>query len=62
FQTNCYIFEETGVYPDGISIPCIHYLQHYCQPIQLFGAPNGLCSSITESSKWQNQWGGKRHL
>ena len=43
------IFEELGVHPDGISLPRQHSLVHYRQLIQEFGAPNGLCSSITES-------------
>jgi hypothetical protein len=30
-------------------LPRQHSLKHYCLLIQLFGAPNGLCSSITES-------------
>ena len=43
------IFVETGVCPNGISIPHLHSLKHYISHIQDFGAPNGLCSSITES-------------
>ncbi|KIK91278.1 hypothetical protein PAXRUDRAFT_149829, partial [Paxillus rubicundulus Ve08.2h10] len=43
------IFEDTGVHPDGISIPWIHSLQHYHEMVQLFGAPNGISSSIVES-------------
>lgn len=49
FETKRFIFEDTGVRPDGISIPRIHSLQHYKEMVQLFGAPNGLCSSIVES-------------
>ncbi|KAF8124100.1 hypothetical protein EV363DRAFT_1178461 [Boletus edulis] len=49
FKTHCSIFETSGIRPSGISIPRIHALQHYKEMIQLFGAPNGLCSSITES-------------
>ena len=37
------------VRPDGYSLPCQHSLKHYRFLIQEFGAPNGLCSSITES-------------
>ncbi|KAJ7206426.1 hypothetical protein C8J57DRAFT_1441213 [Mycena rebaudengoi] len=33
----------------NISLPCQHSLVHYIRFIQLFGSPNGLCSSITES-------------
>ena len=43
------IFEEVGVRPDGFSLPRQHALVHYVRSIQLFGSPNGLCSSITES-------------
>lgn len=43
------IFVTTGVCPEGISLPCQHSLQHYCQLIEQFGAPDGLSTSITES-------------
>ncbi|TBU25238.1 hypothetical protein BD311DRAFT_780434 [Dichomitus squalens] len=43
------IFEEVGVRPDGLSLPRQHALIHYVKSIRLFGSPNGLCSSITES-------------
>lgn len=43
------IFEDTGIRPDGFSLPRQHALVHYVRSIQLFGSPNGLCSSITES-------------
>jgi hypothetical protein len=42
------IFITTGVRV-SISLPCQHALFHYYLSIQLFGSPNGLCSSITES-------------
>ncbi|KAK6992785.1 hypothetical protein R3P38DRAFT_3408214 [Favolaschia claudopus] len=42
------IFIETGVRVD-ISLPRQHSLVHYIPSIRLFGSPNGLCSSITES-------------
>jgi hypothetical protein len=42
------IFKETGVRND-FSLPRQHSLSHYRFLIQQFGAPNGLCSSITES-------------
>ncbi|KAG1838891.1 hypothetical protein F4604DRAFT_1885392 [Suillus subluteus] len=42
------IFKTTGVV-STFSLPCQHSLCHYILMIQLFGAPNGLCSSITES-------------
>jgi hypothetical protein len=34
---------------DGYSLPRQHSIVHYRHLIQEFGAPNGLCSSITES-------------
>ena len=34
---------------DQVSLPQQHALKHYIHSIQLFGSPNGLCSSITES-------------
>ncbi|KAJ7470114.1 hypothetical protein B0H11DRAFT_1730665 [Mycena galericulata] len=42
------IFIQTGVRVD-ISLPRQHSLVHYARSIRLFGSPNGLCSSITES-------------
>src|SRR5437773_319106 len=38
-----------GVNGDKVSLPRQHSLKHYVRSIQLFGSPNGLCSSITES-------------
>lgn len=43
------IFRVSGVRPDGFSLPRQHSLKHYRHNIENFGAPNGLCSSITES-------------
>jgi hypothetical protein len=43
------IFQTLGVRPTGFSLPRQHSLSHYRQLIRMFGAPNGLCSSITES-------------
>ncbi|THU92773.1 hypothetical protein K435DRAFT_829595 [Dendrothele bispora CBS 962.96] len=47
------IFREVGVRDEdttlGFSIPRQHALSHYRYLIEEFGAPNGLCSSITES-------------
>jgi hypothetical protein len=43
------IFEVSGVRPSGISLPRQHALVHYVSLVRLFGAPNGLCSSLTES-------------
>ena len=44
-----FIFQTTGVRPTGFSLPRQHSLIHYRRHIEEFGAPNGLCSSITES-------------
>jgi hypothetical protein len=43
------IFRVSGVRADGFSLPRQHSLKHYRRIIENFGAPNGLCSSITES-------------
>ncbi|KAG2005872.1 hypothetical protein CC2G_002238 [Coprinopsis cinerea AmutBmut pab1-1] len=42
------IFTTTGT-RDNLSLPRQHALSHYPSAIEQFGAPNGLCSSITES-------------
>jgi hypothetical protein len=49
FQTYREIFRSSGVRESGFSLPRQHSLVHYSINIQDFGAPNGLCSSITES-------------
>lgn len=43
------IFREAGIRPDGFCLPRQHSLKHYANSVMKFGAPNGLCSSITES-------------
>lgn len=43
------IFRDVGVRKKGFNLPRQHALTHYRQLIIDFGAPNGLCSSITES-------------
>ncbi|KAG0701698.1 hypothetical protein DFH29DRAFT_982629 [Suillus ampliporus] len=43
------IFVDIGVRHNGISLPHQHSLCHYRHLIQQFDAPNGLCSSLTES-------------
>ena len=48
FHNYCEVFRMDGVRPDGFSLPRQHALKHYHQNITNFGAPNGLCSSITE--------------
>ncbi|KAI6004187.1 hypothetical protein EDD15DRAFT_2385241 [Pisolithus albus] len=47
FYRYCEVFKTTGVI-SSFSLPRQHAMKHYKQLIQ-FGAPNGLCSSITES-------------
>jgi hypothetical protein len=42
------VFIEAGV-RTAISLPRQHALKHFYHAIHLFGSPNGLCSSITES-------------
>ena len=42
------VFITTGVRAH-LSLPRQHAMVHYRELIELFGAPNGLCSSITES-------------
>jgi hypothetical protein len=49
FQHYRTIFENLGVRPEGFALPRQHSLVHYPSLIRSFGAPNGLCSSITES-------------
>jgi hypothetical protein len=43
------VFQRLGV-RDGFSLPRQHSMKHYVSHIRNFGAPNGLCSSITESA------------
>ncbi|KAL7279950.1 hypothetical protein ACG7TL_006361 [Trametes sanguinea] len=43
------VFVELGIRPTGFGLPRQHALVHYVEAIRLFGSPNGLCSSITES-------------
>ncbi|KAJ6611875.1 hypothetical protein B0H10DRAFT_1951013 [Mycena sp. CBHHK59/15] len=43
------IFIESGVCLNSFCLPRQHSLTHYCYLIQEFSAPNGLCSSMTES-------------
>ena len=46
------VFQRVGVRDPtsaGFSLPRQHAMTHYHQHIKNFGAPNGLCSSITES-------------
>ena len=49
FLHNCAIFEDSGIRPEGFALPSQHSMIHYHSMVRLFGAPNGLCTSITES-------------
>lgn len=49
FHTHREIFRTSGVRPTGFNLPRQHSLVHLIKQIQEFGAPGGLCSSITES-------------
>ncbi|KAH6901585.1 hypothetical protein BKA70DRAFT_1157797 [Coprinopsis sp. MPI-PUGE-AT-0042] len=49
FHNNREIFRDLDIRPTGFSLPRQHSMVHYKHLIQEFGAPNGLCSSITES-------------
>ena len=49
FQWLQEVFRMAGVWPLGFSLPRQHALSHYHHLIEDFGAPGGLCSSITES-------------
>ena len=48
FMENRQIFLDMGV-QDSFSVPRLHSVVHYKKLVRYFGAPNGLCSSITES-------------
>lgn len=49
FHVHREIFCTSGVRPTGFSLPHQHSVKHYHRHIEEFGAPGGLCSSITES-------------
>ena len=50
FHRHREIFRTTGTRIKGFdNLPRQHSLTHYMKLIRAFGAPNGLCSSITES-------------
>jgi hypothetical protein len=42
------VFIDTGV-RTTVELPRSHALMHYADGIELFGSPNGICSSITEA-------------
>ncbi|KAJ7725533.1 hypothetical protein B0H16DRAFT_1781820 [Mycena metata] len=49
YHTRREVFRKLGVRPDGFSLPRQHSMRHYRPNIEEFGAPGGVCSSITES-------------
>lgn len=49
FKEHCTIFIEDSVQDGNYDPPRQHALDHYAHMIREFGAPNSLCSSITES-------------
>ena len=52
FHKHRKVFQRLGVRDptsSGLSLPRQHAMAHYRRHIKNFGAPNGLCSSITES-------------
>ena len=48
FHANRIIFKDLGI-RNNFSLPRQYSVKHFRLLIQMFGAPNGLCSSITES-------------
>ncbi|KAI9464276.1 hypothetical protein F5148DRAFT_982235, partial [Russula earlei] len=48
FHHHCEIFQTSGIC-NNFNFPWKHSLNHYVKLIHTFGAPNSLCSSITES-------------
>lgn len=49
FKEHRTVFVEEGIRNGSYDPPRQHSLDHYARMIREFGAPNGLCSSITES-------------
>ncbi|KAF8462345.1 hypothetical protein JB92DRAFT_3136774 [Gautieria morchelliformis] len=49
FHRHREVFRTSGVRAEGFNLPRQHSLIHYVKMIRAYGAPNGLCSSITES-------------
>ena len=48
FHQLCTVFRDEDV-RDGFALPRQHALAHLVRGIRLYGSPNGLCTSITES-------------
>jgi hypothetical protein len=49
FHQYCQIFVDVGVRPTRFELPRQHALVHFVCGIKLFGLPNGVCTSLTES-------------
>jgi hypothetical protein len=49
FQHYQMIFQDMGICEDGFGLLCQHLMVYYSKLIWQFGAPNGLCSSITKA-------------
>ena len=49
FHQHREIFKTSGVRLNGFNLPRSHAAVHYLRLVRAFGAPNGLCLSITES-------------
>ena len=43
------VFQVPDVREKGFALPHMHSMFHYCHQVEDFGAPGGLCLSITES-------------
>lgn len=64
FHTAHDFFRTAGIRTKGFNLPHQHSMVHYMHLIQDFGAPNGLCSSITEShhiTAWKQPWWRSNH-
>ena len=71
FHKHCEIFQSSSVHPNGFDLPQSHAAVHYMHLIWAFGAPNGLCSSITELKhivtvkepwRWSSRWNTLREM
>jgi hypothetical protein len=49
FELHREIFREMGARPTGFNLPRQHAMKHYRRAIEMWGSPNGLCTSLTES-------------
>jgi hypothetical protein len=49
FHRYRHVFADAGVVDEAFKLPRQHSLVHYVRAIYMYGSPNGLCTSITES-------------